>query len=346
MATINDVAKKAGVSATTVSVVLNKKDGLIKISPDTKTRVLDAAKSLDYTPNAFAKALRTNRSSTIAVLSFDIVDPYCSYIIRGAEGILAKNDYNTLIFDLNNEYERLRRFTRIVHQQNIDGVLIISASVEIDQDIISEFSGENIPFVSIGREINEEIIPSVVVDNFRGGYLAAEHLIKLAHREIAFILGPPKYVDSLQRWEGIKKALDDYAMKIDNELLTSETIIGWSPDAGYESMKHLLKMKKNISAVIAFDDISAFGAIRAILERGLRVPDNISVIGFDNLPASAFYNPPLTTIGYSMEEMGVKGAKILLNMIDRKKSAQKINKHTIKTTLVKRESTIHIDERR
>ena len=339
MITIREVAKKANVSTSTVSIVLNKTAHAVPISKATRDRVIKVAQSLGYQPNSFAQALRKNKSSAIALLAFDIVDPYCAHVLRGAEEVINSKDYFPILSDLQNNEQDLQRHIALFKQRRVEGLLILASSVNLDKDIVLELRRYDMPLVVIGREVEGAEVATVVMNNAGGGYLALEHLLQLGHENIAFILGPSNYIDSMQRWEGAAKAMEVHATKVDNDLVVRELASGWGPEAGYDSMKRLLSKGKEITAVFAFDDISAFGAIRAITEAGLLVPDDISVVGFDDLPAAAFYNPPLTTIHNSMVDMGRKGAKLLLELIANSVPKGKIQKIHTETSLVVRKST-------
>ena len=324
MSTIKDVAKKAGVSAATVSIVLNDNKSNLPISEATKRRVRKAAEALGYRPNTYAKALRTQKSYVIGILAFDIVDPYCAHVLRGAEDVLNKKDYYPMISDLQNDESNLRNYVRLFQDRRVEGLLVLASSLQVDDQLIYDIHNENIPLVVIGRDVNDLEVSTVVTDNVSGSFQATEHLVQLGHRDISFILGPSRYVDSRQRWEGSQKALSKYGIDIESDLLIEEKDVGWGPEAGYHSMKELFKKRKKITAVVAFDDISAFGAIRAITEEKLKVPDDISVVGFDDIPAASFYNPPLTTIQYSMVEMGRMGSELLISQLSGDKAQKQL----------------------
>lgn len=339
MVTIKDVAKRANVSPATVSLVLNKRSISIPISAATKERVRAAAKELDYQPNTYAKTLRTNKSPLIGILAFDIIDPYCSNVIRGASEIINGNDYLALLSDLQNDNEKLITYITQLQKHRIAGLLILASSLQIDDHIASELNRLQCPCVIIGREIANPFVSTVVTDNIHGSFLAIEHLIQLGHTKIAFIIGPHRYIDSHQRFMGSKRALEQYKIALDEEMIEKEQEVGWGPESGYNSMQRLLKKGKKFTALFAFDDISAFGAIRAISEAKLNVPQDISVIGFDDLSVSAFYHPPLTTIQYSMANMGKKGAELLLESIQKDGKQTQSKKIVEKTRLVVRATT-------
>lgn len=336
---MKDVAKRAGVSSATVSLVLSRKPHSPSISEPTRQRVLEAARDLGYQPNSFAQALRKNKSSAIAILAFDIVDPYCAHVMRGAEDVINANDYYPMLFDLQNDEAKVQRYVALFEKRRVEGLLILASSLRLDHEPIFARHGRGVPIVVIGREVEDPTIPTIVTDSIGGSHAAVAHLLDLGHQKIAFILGPPTYVDSQQRWEGGARAVKERGMEVDDDLIVQEALEGWGPQAGYRSMQELLARGKEFTAVVAFDDISAFGAIRAISEAGFRIPDDISVIGFDDLPAAAFYNPPLTTIQYSMVDMGRTGAELLLQLVKGSVPVGATHRRLTPSALVVRKST-------
>lgn len=336
MPTIKQVAQRAGVSTSTVSIVLNNRSTLLPVSQSTKDKVWKAAKELKYNPNIFARSLRTKRSYSIAILAFDIVDPYCAHIIRGAEEVISASEFHTLLCDVQNNEEKMKNYFRLLKENRVEGIVIMATTLELNRRIIAQLGEGHIPFVVIGKEIPGPI-PCVVLGNLEGSFSAVDHLIKLGHQKISFIVGPSQYADSQQREKGGRSALRKYGIPFNEKLVAEEDTVGWGPEAGYKSMKKLLKKRKEFTAVVAFDDISAFGAIRAISEKGLKVPDEISVVGFDDLPMSAFSNPPLTTVHYSMQEMGRQGVSLLLKLLGGQ--TIRTRKFIAKTHLVVRKSS-------
>jgi LacI family transcriptional regulator len=340
MATIRDVAAEAKVSPATVSLVLNNSASKLRISEATSARVRAAAAKLLYRPNTYAKALRTNRSSTIGILAFDIVDPYCAHVMRGAESVITQNNHYPVFVDLQNDESRLGGYIQLFREKRIEGLLILASSLQIEHGNIEELVKEHIPLVVIGRKVFQADVPTVVTDSRGGGYKAVRHLIDLGHRNIAFVLGPQSYVDSRLRRLGGEQALHDFGIPIRKDLVVTEAASGWGPQAGYQATRRLLRTRGgDFTAVCAFDDISAFGTIRALAEAGLHVPDDVSVVGFDDLSAAAFYNPPLTTIHYSMVGMGVRGARLLFEVIHANGEPNEWKNLVAETRLIVRKST-------
>lgn len=337
---IRDVAAAAKVSPATVSVVLNNSASKLRISEATSARVRSVAQQLGYHPNKYAKALRTNRSSTIGILAFDIVDPYCAQVMRGAESVITGREHYPLFVDLQNDESRLPRYIAQLQESRIEGLLILASSLQIDQGMIRKLLDEKIPLVVIGRRMLEPGVPTVVTDSEGGAYKAVTHLVGLGHRDIAFVLGPDTYVDSNLRRRGGERALRDAGIAVREDLMAAERTPGWGPEAGYEATKRLLDASMGeFTAVFAFDDVSAFGTIRALAESGLGVPGDVSVVGFDDLSAAAFFNPPLTTVHYSMVNMGIRGAELLFEAIRGHGQPVESRNLMAETRLVERKST-------
>lgn len=340
MATIRDVANLAHVSPATVSVVLNGSASNLRISTGTRLRVESAAVELGYRANSYARALRTNRSSTIGILAFDIVDPYCAHVMRGAESVIAENRYYPVFADLQNDASRLDRYIDFFRAKRIEGLLILASSIQVENTVIEHLVGEGLPLVIIGREVANFEVPTVVTDSRGGAFQATQHLLDLGHRDIAFILGPTSYTDSCLRRLGAQQAMERAGLTFRSDLVVEESTVGWGPEAGYKATKRLLKCcRGTFTAVFAFDDISAFGVIRALTEADLKVPGDVSVVGFDDIPAAAFYNPPLTTVHYSMVGMGRQSAEMLFKLIGGNLDQTRTSRVVARSRLVQRGST-------
>jgi LacI family transcriptional regulator len=340
MITIRDVARESGFSPTTVSIVLNNAPLARYIPARTKNRIKRVADRLGYRPNQFARSLRSKRSHTIGVMVFDITDPYCTQILKGIEGALYKSAYMPILIDIQNDRERFKRYMEMLLERRVEGLITIANSLYLEADLLAAFEKRSIPTVVIGRELKQDSLSSVVVDNEAGARTAFEHIYALGHRRIAFIKGPRMLVDSNQRWKGICAAAEGVGFEIDSKLVVALKRPP-SYEGGYELTEELLKRKRSFTALVAFDDMTAFGAIRALNHAGLQVPSDCSVIGFDDVAAAAFYNPPLTTIRQPMENMGSLSVKVLVEAV----TALLNNKgftpayHRVAPELVIREST-------
>lgn len=307
MVTIRDVAKESGFSSTTVSIVLNNAPLARYIPVATKKRIERAAKKLGYRPNLFARSLRSRRSHTVGVMVFDMTDPYCTLILRGIENTLYQASYLPILTDVHNERARFERYLEMLLDRRVEALIVLANWLFVDIDVLGDLERSSIPTVMIGRELQTKSISSVIVDNELGGHAAVEHLHSMGHRKIAFIRGPKTLADSAPRWRGVRAFAKSAGLEIDPKLVLdlpeSRDPIS-SFEAGYKLTEDLIKQKRPFTALMAFDDMTAFGAIRALNKAGLRVPEHCSVIGFDDIAASSLYTPALTTVRQPMEAMG------------------------------------------
>ena len=318
MVTIRDVAKESGFSSTTVSIVLNDAPLARYIPPVTKKKIERAAEKLGYRPNQFARSLRSKRSQTVGVMVFDMTDPYCTLVLRGIENSLYQASYLPIFTDVHNERSRFERYLEMLLDRRIEALLLVANWLFLDINLLADLEKSSIPIALIGHELKGDAMSSVVVDNEVGGYMALEHLHSLGHRKIVFIRGPKTLGDSSPRWRGIRNCAKEYDLEIDSRLVLdlpeSRDPLS-SFEAGQKLTEELIKQKRQFSALLAFDDMTAFGAIRALSKAGLRVPEHCSVIGFDDVAPSALYTPALTTVRQPLEAMGNGAVSIVLEGI-------------------------------
>jgi LacI family transcriptional regulator len=341
MVTIKDVAKESGFSPSTISVVLNNAALARYIPAKTKGLIRLAAQRLDYHPNQFARSLRSQRSRTVGVMVSDITDPYCAQILRGIESSLFRHGYLPLLTDIQNNRFRFARYVQMLLERRVEGLVTIANSLLLKTDLLYPFKQRNVPTVIIGRESGQDAVSSVVIDNEAGTRTGLEHLYRLGHRKIAFIKGPKTVVDSSLRWEGIANFAQEAGLRLGLQLVVELKRPSSSYEEAHRAADQLLKRRRPFTALMAFDDVTAFGAIRALERAGIKVPEDCSVLGFDDVAASAFYNPPLTTIRQPMESLGSTGVEILLEAISAslKKKAFAPTHRKVKPQLVVREST-------
>lgn len=312
--TIVDVARESGFSPSTVSIVLNEAPLSRYVAATTKAHIRKTAERLGYHPNAFARSLRSRRSATIGVLIFDISDPFCTLILRGIETSLHATTYLPLIMDAQNQTKKLEAYLGMLMERRVEGLIVVANWTFEEGGLLAQMRSRNLPTVVVGRDLSADGIPSVIVDNHQGGYLAVEHLYRLGHREIAVIRGPAKLSDSDRRWDGITRFTTEHKVKILKRNVRQLTG-SLDPTSGFEgglALTEDLLHTRNFSAVIAFDDLTALGAIRALVESGARVPRDCSVVGFDDIPAACLVTPALTTVQQPMEEMGALATKRVL----------------------------------
>jgi len=316
--TIRDVAKESGFSSTTVSIVLNNAPLARYIPAATKKRIEKSAKKLGYRPNLFARSLRSKRTHTVGVMVFDMTDPFCTLVLRGIENSLYQASYLPILTDVHNERGRFERYLEMLLDRRVEALIVLANWLFVDIDVLADLEQSSIPTVMIGRELKNESVSSVIVDNELGAHAALEHLYSLGHRRIGFIRGPKTLADSAPRWRGIKSFAKTVGLELDPKLILdlpeSRDPIS-SFEAGYKLTEELLKRRRAFSAIVAFDDMTAFGAIRALAKSGIRVPEQCSVIGFDDVAACGLYTPPLTTIRQPMEAMGSAAAEIVVEGI-------------------------------
>lgn len=341
MITIREFAKASGFSPTTISFVLNNSPAGQHIPRKTKDEIRKWARRLGYYPNQFARSLRSSRSGAIAVLVPDVSDPYCAQVLRGIDKCLYRSKYLPVLIDIQNSRARFRKYVATLFERRIEGVIAVANSLQLQTDMLDPFAKNRIPVIIIGRESDHDGISSVSVDNKAGARLAIAHLFNQGHRRIAFIRGPKQVVDSALRWAGIIEFAREFGLPLDSKLIMRLTDTASSSEEGFDAMTKLARTSARFTAVMAFDDMTAFGVIRALTQVGLKVPEQCSVVGFDDVAAATFYNPPLTTVRQSMDELGRIGTSIFLELAQKRQDNETafpvIRK--VEPTLVVRAST-------
>jgi LacI family transcriptional regulator len=325
--TIREVAKESGFSSTTVSIVLNNAP-LARYIPDvTKKRIERAAKKLGYRPNLFARTLRSRRTHTVGVMVFDMTDPYCIPILRGIESALYEASFLPILTDVHNERSRFERYLEMLLDRRIEALIVIANWLFVDIEVLGDIEKSNIPSAMIGHELDAGSVSSVIVDNEMGGQTAIQHLYSLGHRNIAFIRGPKRIADTAPRWKGVRNFAKAHELEMDPELVldlpeSSDPLSSF--DAGFDLTQELLRKRRPFTALMAFDDITAFGAIRALNKAGITVPEQCSVIGFDDIAQSRLLTPALTTLRQPMPEMGALAVRIVSEGINAVQEKRKI----------------------
>ena len=315
MITIRDVAGESGFSITTVSMVLNAGPASSRISPRTRSRIWKVAQRLGYRPNLYARSLRSRRSHTLGVVVFDLTDPYCTQILRGIQNHIRPAGLFPVVTDLQDDGSQFQTCLDMLLGRRVEGIIAIANPLYLDSKLLSEFAERHIPAVVIGRELANVPISSVVVDNTAGTRQAIQHLYDLGHSRIAFIRGPKILVDSIQRWQGLENFAGEVGLKLDPRLILEIKGRNSTYAEGYQLTEELMNRKPGFTALVAFDDLTACAAIRALTKAGRRVPQDCSVVGFDDVPSSAFYNPPLTTVHQQLEMQGSLGAEMIEELI-------------------------------
>jgi DNA-binding LacI/PurR family transcriptional regulator len=326
--TLKAVAQYLGLTAGTVSAVLNDSPSARSIPPATKNRIRAAAKELNYRPNFFARTLRNKRTYTIGVIAEEIGDSYSSPIISGIEQYLRSRDYFFLTVVHRHDPVLLSRYSQLLSERGVEGIITVDTTVQ---------EAPMVPTVAIAGHKKLKGVTNIVLDHERAAVLAMNHLKDLKHNRIAFMKGNPLSSDSQDRWEAICKVAAQIGLQIDPALTMQIDTDDPTPMLGYPFAKQLLARREPFTALFAYNDISAIGAIRALQETGLRVPQDVSVMGFDDIPGAAFHNPSLTTVRQPLTRMGEVAAQTLLDRIEGKKEYPA--EIAIEPELVVREST-------
>nr|WP_314976770.1 HTH-type transcriptional repressor PurR [uncultured Haemophilus sp.] len=310
MATIKDVAKMAGVSTTTVSHVINKTRFVAK---ETEEAVRQAIKSLKYSPSAVARSLKVNTTKSIGMIVTTSESPYFAEIIHAVEDHCYRQGYSLFLCNTQNDPEKIKNHVEMLTKKRVDGLLVMcSEYTQHSLDVLSSFSSVPMVVMDWGPNTDTDIIED---NSFTGGYLATKHLIDCGHKEIGLIAGELDKTTARTRYEGFVKAMNETNLPIHENWIMEGF---FEPEDGYECMNKILAQDSLPTAVFCCNDVMALGAISAITEKGLRVPDDISIIGYDNIHSSRFYAPPLTTIHQSKSRLGAQAVNLLFERIANK----------------------------
>src|ERR1700684_18976 len=309
--TLRALANHLGLSLTTVSVVVSDSPAAQAIPLATRKRILAAAAELHYPPNFFARSLRKKRSMSVGVLVAEMSEGYFTLVMNGVEEYLVASKYFYLLAAHYWQPELIEEYPKMLLERSVDGLLLVNTPTP---------SQVSVPIVSISGHQDIAGVTNIQLNHKQAAYLAVKHLADLGHRRIAFMKGQQQTVDTDYRWREIMETACAFGLAVHQELLIKLTENSWSPALGYGPVKALLSRTRNFTALFAFNDISAFGAIRALHEAGLQVPDDVSVIGFDDVLSAPFGIPSLTTIRQPLRAMGQAGAEALLNRINHPKA--------------------------
>ena len=308
--TIKQVAEKAGVSIQTVSRVLNDRPD---VSEETRRRIRNIIDQMGYQPFAIARGLASNRTYTLGLVTVDFSDRWFSQVVTGAEKEAHEHGYFFMLGSSAGNPEDEPKFLRLLAQRHVEGVLFIRASFLEESEHLIRLKETGIPVVISGYALPDSGVAVVDVDNVGGGRKATEYLLGLGHKRIAMLTGPSDWNSARDRREGYIQALQANGVSPDPELIIEAA---WLHRDGYLGMQMLLEKKVPFSAVFAQNDRLARGAISALHQAGLRVPEDVSVIGYDDVPEAEFSDPPLTTIRQPMKEIGQAATRLLIQMIE------------------------------
>ncbi|WKE65825.1 substrate-binding domain-containing protein [Gallaecimonas kandeliae] len=329
MATIKDVANKAGVSISTVSHVLNSTRF---VAEATKERVFQAIKELNYAPSAVARSLKVNRTRTLGMLVTTSTNPFFAEVIRGVEETCAEQGYTLILCNSGGETERQQASLRMLIEKRVDGILVMLSE---DASELYNLLGTHpeLPQVLMEWGDTQGDIYRIQDNAEQGGYLATRHLIDKGHKAIGCITGPADKSLTVERLAGYRRAMKEAGLKENPAWIIAGD---FEPEGGHAAMEQLLKLKDKPTALFVFSDPMALGAISAAHQAGVRVPDDLSVIGYDDVPMANFFSPPLTTIHQPKYRLGQKAAKILLAKVNKEESDSKVL--TLHPELIERSS--------
>ena len=337
MSTIKDVAKLAGVSTATVSRVINSPG---RVNPKTLESVYRAMKICRYKYNALARGFATKRSYTIGLIVPTITNPVFSDSTRGVQDFANEKGYHVILGNSDYQYEKESTLIDVFRERQVDGLII--TSTDLEGNALKNLLNDAFPFVLLYSSVKNGQMSCIGVDNFSGGYLAAKHLVDLNHCRIGMLAGKFHFSDrSFNRWCGYKKCLKDHRIFYDADLVVQTR---YGLEEGKEGLKKIFSKGDPPTAVFCSNDMLAIGAIEGARQLGLRVPQNVSIIGFDDMQISSFISPTLSTITQPTYEMGRTGAEVLLNRLENKLQ-EPVHKF-LDIKLVARESTSKMDPKK
>ena len=327
--TSHDVAKKAGVSVATVSRVLN---GSPLVTESARRKVMRAVKELNYQPNRAAQRLRAGNSHVIGLIISDIQNPFFTSVVRGIEDVAYQHGYSLILCNSDEDPEKEKLYVNVMRSEEVAGVILASASEENPQvDDLIEF---NIPVVALDRQIDDRQIDSVLAKNIDGARAAVKHLIELGHHCIGYIGLPLTRTPGKERYEGYQRALSEHTLSVSQDFVR---IADAKQHGGYLNTLDLLTQQPCVTALFVANNLMTLGALDAIRERGLKIPDDISIIGFDDMPWANLLQPPLTAIAQPTYELGRRAAELLLGRL--KDHEKPVTHEHLETRLIVRGST-------
>lgn len=327
---IKDVAKEAGVSIATVSRVLNDID---VVNEDTKKKVLDAIKKLGYRPNIVARSLKTQRTSTIGILIPDIASQFYPDIVRGAEDVTNIYDYNIILCNSDFDVEKEKEYLRVLKEKMVDGVIYISSS--LNEEILDLINELDLKTILVETKDKDGKLPSVTIDNIKASYEGTKYLINSGLKNLAFIGANEENMNAWgERYTGFVNALKDSGLEADEDLCYFKNL---TVKTGYQAIQRFTENNKSFDGIVCASDEIAMGAINALREKGIKVPEDVSVIGFDNNVMGSIFYPKLTTISQPSYDMGSVAVRMLIKILN-KKELDNPN-YVLNYELIKREST-------
>lgn len=327
---LKQLAAHLGLSTTTLSLVLNEMPAAGSIPQETKDRIFNAAKEMNYRPNYLARSLRVQRTHTLGVIVPELSDGYSAMVLNGVEAVLTKEGYFYITASHLHREDLLKKNPQLLLERQVEGLIAVDSPIRFEP---------NLPVVTVSGHEEIDGVTNVILNHSHAAELGIGHFFELGHRKIAVIKGQDFSSDTEIRWTTINDSLQKRGIMPNPKLCTQLEGDSPSPEIGYVAMKKLLATGEKFTALFAFNDISAIGAIRALEESGLRVPGDVSVLGFDDIYAAAFHNPALTTIRQPLFEMGSLAARTLLDKLSAGNDGAFPPVLSVEPTLIVRQST-------
>jgi DNA-binding LacI/PurR family transcriptional regulator len=310
--TLRVLADHLGLSPASISLVLNQAPAAEAIPHATQERILAAARRFHYRPNTIAKSLRRQRSFTIGVMVPEISEGYASQVMSGIEDQLLQEGYLYFVASHRHRRDLIDEYPKLLLARAVDGLIAVDTPCEHPMPV---------PVVAVSGHRHTDGVTNIVLNHERAAVMALEHLATLGHRRIAFIKGQAFSSDTQVRWRAIRAAAKRVSLTVDPALVAQLEGNSPSPELGYHVTRRMVDGGRPFTALFAFNDISAMGAIRALREAGRRVPEDVSVIGFDDIPSAAFQNPALTTVRQPLRRMGELAAETILKRVEQRNGA-------------------------
>ena len=326
--TLRSVAELVGLTASTVSAVLNSSSASRSVPEHTKKRIRAAARALDYRPNFFARSLRAKRTYMIGVIVEEIGDAYSALVISGIERYLREQNVFFLTVAHRHDKKLLESYSAVLRERGVEGFITVDTVLAEEPPL---------PTVAVAGHRKIKGVTNIVLDHRRAASLALTHLANLGHEKIAFMKGSELSADSDDRWNAICEIAAKLGIRMRQELVLQLIGVDPTPNLGYPFAKQLLARKQPFTALFAYNDISAIGSICAFQEAGLQVPDDISVVGFDDIQSAAYITPPLTTVRQPLLKVGEIAARSLLDRIEAR--TKYVSEIVIEPELIVRKST-------
>ena len=293
-------------SPATISLVLNNAPGVRSIPQETRDRVIEAAAKFDYRPSFYARSLRKRQSFSVGVLVPELSDGYATAVLDGVEEFLIEEGYFYLTASHRRRPDLIEEYPRLLMERSVEGFIVIDTILE---------KSLALPTVVVAGHRPIEGVTNVVLDQRRAAELALRHLYQLGHRQIAFMRGGSHSSDADERWTCLMAVAHELKLTVPAQYSVELQLRVSTPELGFAPTNELIQRGCEFTALVAYNDIAAIGAIRALMNHGLRVPEDVSVVGFDDIQGAAFHNPSLTTIRQPLRQMGVVAARILLQRI-------------------------------